>query len=87
MEAVFDQNSIARINIERTEGVFGDKIGFFAKVFGCWHKNMGRPVTSRTGSYRACQDCGARKQFNPKTLETYGEFYFPPTISQSNDRR
>jgi hypothetical protein len=26
--------------------------------------------------------CGARRQFNPETLETYGSFYLPAEIEQ-----
>jgi hypothetical protein len=63
--------------------VFGEKMGLMAKLFGCWHRNLSRPFTHQKSAYRSCLDCGARKQFNPETLETHGKFYFPPAIEMS----
>ena len=57
---------------------FGRKITLMTKFFGCRHANIGRPFTSGETAYRSCLNCGARKQFNPETLETHGNFYFPP---------
>ena len=81
MELVLEQNRIADKVINRTNDVFGEKIGLMGKVFGCWHKELSRPFTSVTESYRVCLDCGARKQFDPQTLKTFGPFYYPPTVS------
>lgn len=81
MEAILDQRRIAQTVLNRTEGAFGTRIGLLGKIFGCWHKNMSRPFTNRNASYRACVDCGARKQFDTQTLKTFGPFYFPPSIS------
>ena len=63
-----------------TERVFGAKVGIFAKLFGCEHSNISRPFTTGGTSYRTCLNCGARKQFNSETLETFGSFYYPPVI-------
>ena len=60
--------------------VFGKKMGLVAKLFGCWHENISRPFVESQTAYRSCLRCGARKQFNPETLETYGAFYFPPPV-------
>jgi hypothetical protein len=65
---------------------FGRKIGLMAKLFGCRHGDMGRPFTSGKTAYRACLKCGARRQFNPQTLETHGNFYFPLVV-RSDDFR
>jgi hypothetical protein len=81
MQLVLEQNGIADKTINRTENTFGDKIGLFGKMFGCWHKEISRPFTSVRESYRVCLDCGARKQFDTKTLKTFGPFYYPPTVS------
>lgn len=81
MQAVFDQNRIAESLINRTNGTFGGKIGFIGKLFGCWHKQLSRPFTNKSGSYRACLNCGARKQFDTTILKTSGPFYYPPSIS------
>ena len=60
--------------------VFGRKLGLMATLFGCWHDNIGRPFVHGKTGYRSCLQCGARKQFNLETLETRGNFYFPPVI-------
>ena len=62
------------------ERIFGVKVGIFAKLFGCEHKNISRPFTTGGTSYRTCLSCGARKQFNSETLETFGSFYYPPIV-------
>jgi hypothetical protein len=59
--------------------VFGPKISMISTVFGCWHDNLSRPFTRGKTSYRSCLHCGARKQFNAETLETFGSFYASPT--------
>lgn len=63
---------------EIDQSVFGRKLGLLAKMFGCWHNNVSRPFVHGKTAYRSCLQCGARRQFNPETLETFGSFYFPP---------
>jgi hypothetical protein len=60
------------------KGVFGEKVGFFSKIFGCGHQDISRPFSNGKFGYRVCLNCGARKQFNAETLETFGSFYFAP---------
>ena len=62
--------------------VFGQKMSLVAKLFGCWHNNISRPFIQGKTAYRSCLKCGARKQFNPETLETRGGFYFPPIVKK-----
>jgi len=81
MEAIFDQGRIAESVLNRTHGVFGGRIGFLGKLFGCWHKNLSRPFTKKNSSYRSCLSCGARKQFDANTLKTFGPYYYPPSVS------
>ncbi|MEZ5426749.1 MAG: hypothetical protein R2747_10815 [Pyrinomonadaceae bacterium] len=81
MQGVLDQNYIAEAIINRTNGAFGKRIGFFTRLFGCWHKQLTRPFTNRNASYRACLHCGARKEFDTENLKTFGPFYYPPAIS------
>lgn len=64
--------------------VFGAKVGVFAKLFGCVHENISRPFTFEGTSYRTCLGCGARKQFNSETLQTFGSFYYPPVVRAEN---
>jgi hypothetical protein len=63
--------------------VFGEKMSLTSRIFGCWHKNISRPFNSGKTSYRCCLECGARKQFDPKSLRTHGAFYFPPVVAQA----
>lgn len=58
--------------------VFGKKVGFLTKFFGCEHRNISRPFIAGKVSYRTCLQCGARKQFNTETFKTFGDFYYPP---------
>ncbi|MEZ5308303.1 MAG: hypothetical protein R2684_14250 [Pyrinomonadaceae bacterium] len=81
MNRRLDQGQIAEKILEKTNGSFGSRIGFIGKLFGCWHKNLSRPFTNRSASYRACLECGARKKFDTRTLKTFGPYYYPPTIS------
>ena len=81
MNQVLDQNRIAQSLLNRTDRVFGEKIGIMGKIFGCWHKRLSRPFTNQKASYRACLECGALKRFDADTLQTVGPFYYPPVIS------
>ena len=83
MQAVLEQNYIAKNIINKTEDVFGEKIGVFAKMFGCWHQQLSRPFTNSKESYRACLHCGARQKFDAEQMRTTKSFYYPPTISQA----
>jgi hypothetical protein len=49
---------------------------WFARLFGCWHKEMSRPFTDHGQTYRSCLDCGARRQFNLRRWEMQGDFYY-----------
>jgi hypothetical protein len=84
MQGILEQNTIAASLINRTQGSFGEKIGFVGSVFGCWHKRLTRPFTDRNTSYRACLDCGARKRFNTEDFRTFGPFYYPPSVGSEN---
>lgn len=60
--------------------IFGEKVGLIAKLFGCGHRDLSRPFGQGKLTYRTCLQCGARKRFNPETLETFGGFYYPPAV-------
>lgn len=66
---------------------FGRKIPLMAKLFGCRHGGLGRPFANSEIAYRSCLKCGARRQFNPVTLETHGNFYFPPVIKVETENK
>lgn len=82
MQAVLEQINIAEKINNKTSDSFGKKIGIFASVFGCWHKQLSRPITHDKESYRACLHCGARQKFDAERMKTTKRFYYPPIISQ-----
>lgn len=63
--------------------VFGKKLSLMTRIFGCQHSNLSRPFSSGKVGYRACINCGSRKQFNPRTLETHGSFYAAPAAGKA----
>ena len=50
---------------------------FAARVFGCWHKRMSRPITKKNTTYRYCVKCGLRRNYDLKNSEYTGAFYAP----------
>ncbi len=64
--------------------VFGDKVGFLGRVFGCLHRDLSRPFTRGKMGYRSCTECGARAGFDNETFKTYGGFYHPPIVRAEN---
>jgi hypothetical protein len=81
MQAILEQNLIAERVLDRPDSSFGPKIGLIAQLLGCWHKELGRPFTSKKVSYRACLECGARAEFDTESFKTLGTFYYPPSVA------
>lgn len=50
--------------------------GWLNRLVGCRHKDMSRPFSSQGQTYRACLDCGARRQFNLGRWQMQGSFYY-----------
>ena len=65
--------------VEKSENrqLSGEEIGIFARLFGCWHTRLSRPFVDGKIVYRSCLRCGARRLYDPKTLRSYGNFYYP----------
>lgn len=78
MQIPLGKTNFKELVINRTTSAFGDKIGVFGKLFGCWHKRISRPFKN----YLTCLDCGARQPFDAQNLKANGSFYHPPTISR-----
>ncbi len=81
MQGILEQNYIAEALIDRTKGTYGNRIGIMGKLFGCWHKDLSRPFTTKRTTYRACLDCGARREFDTQNFKTSGPFYYPPAVA------
>jgi hypothetical protein len=62
------------------EGVGGTLGRWLARVFGCWHMEMGRPRTLGGETYRACLDCGAHRRFDAHRWEMKGEYYYAAPV-------
>jgi len=73
------------VNVETKSGaeLFGSKVGLIGKLFGCNHGELSRPFSQGKIGYRSCLKCGAVKQFNPETLETFGGFYYPSVVNEN----
>jgi hypothetical protein len=82
MQTISLENVIRDVRGKVDRTVFGEKVGLFGKLFGCWHDNLSRPFVQNNTAYRTCLSCGARRQFNPDTLQTYGAFYYPPVVKK-----
>ena len=84
METISLRNTFQKIGLgtkeQPDERAFGKKLGLVTRLVGCRHERISRPFGSGNGSYRSCLSCGARKPFNPRTLETSSTFYCPPEI-------
>ena len=77
MQGILENDLIMDSLKERNRDDIGTKIGVFGKIFGCWHKRLTRPFSERNVSYRACLECGARKNFNTQSFTMVGSFYYP----------
>ena len=60
--------------------VFGRKLGLITRLLGCWHEDVGRPFVEGNTAYRTCVQCGARRQFDRETFQTFGKFYSAPVV-------
>ena len=77
------QNVFQNLKFRETvldEKVFGTKMGLVARLLGCPHRRLTRPFGTGGTAYMSCLECGARKPFNPDTLESSRNFYRPPAI-------
>ena len=81
MEMILEQNVVAERLLNVTPETFGTKVGILTMLFGCRHKELGRPFTNKKVSYRACTSCGARRKFDTSNFKTLGTFYHPPSVS------
>ena len=68
--------TIENIHLPVTTGRSQRFAEFFTRAFGCWHLNMGRPITAAGETYRAFLDCGARRRFDTESWTMHGPYYF-----------
>jgi len=67
---------------DRPKGLTAQVSNWLTRVFGCWHSEMSRPFTRDGESYRACLDCGARRQFDSARWEMIGAYYYDAPKNQ-----
>lgn len=80
MQGILHQNLTAEAISNKTDEVFGKKIGLITSLFGCRHKSLSRPFGNKRVSYISCLGCGARKKFDLANFVTSDEFYYPPIV-------
>ena len=49
---------------------------WFSGLFGCAHREMSRPFSRHGETFRVCIGCGAHRQFDSKTWESSGPYYY-----------
>jgi hypothetical protein len=59
---------------ERQHTLSGAVTRLMGSFFGCWHREMGRPITHEGRTYRVCLSCGMSRDFDAKTWTTYGPY-------------
>jgi hypothetical protein len=70
----------------RLSNVLSAVFSRFAEKFGCQHREMSRPFSRHGESYRVCISCGARRQFDEKTWNSTGRYYYKPArVSELQD--
>jgi hypothetical protein len=65
----------------KTAGQFGHHFkAAYARLFGCWHREMSRPITRNRKTYCVCLDCGARRAFDTEQWKMVGPYFceIPP---------
>ncbi|HRH44445.1 MAG TPA: hypothetical protein PKY82_22610 [Pyrinomonadaceae bacterium] len=67
--------------------IFGQKIGFLARIFGCWHTRLSRPMTIGKETFCVCIACGARRKFDLEILQMIGDFYYSPMNSLYSEKK
>jgi hypothetical protein len=77
------QGEFADSETKNDTELFANKVGLIGKLFGCGHGELSRPFSQGKIGYRSCLKCGAVKQFNLETLETFGGFYYP-SVARKN---
>ena len=48
-----------------------------ARILGCWHLKISRPITTEKITYRYCTKCGMRQKYDMKKFKSVGSFYSP----------
>ncbi len=56
--------------------IFSRFVGWIARIFGCWHREMSRPFSHHGHAYRTCLNCGAQRRFNLNNWEMQGSYYY-----------
>ena len=47
----------------------------FVRIFSCWHFQLSRPFSDDEHTYQVCLNCGRRREFDPETWTSHGQFY------------
>lgn len=78
-----DISSPATENSITEDEIFGERVGLFARVFGCRHYRMSRPVTTDSITYQYCSECGIRRKYDAVTFKPAKELYYPASAEMA----
>ena len=77
-----NQKNIFRNNSGDRRPLSGDLLAApvkrFARLFACWHRDMSRPFTRASETYRVCLSCGAYRRFDTERWRMCGSYYYSP---------
>jgi hypothetical protein len=59
---------------------------WLGELFGCPHKEMSRPFSRQGETFRVCITCGAHRQFDAKSWNSVGPFYYKATRTSDLQR-
>jgi hypothetical protein len=81
-QITFNQYGRGRAAATWPKGLTAQLSTWLTRVFGCWHTEMSRPFTRDGQSYRACLECGARRNFDTARWEMVGAYYYDAPKNQ-----
>ena len=81
MESIFARTKFEDVATEISknaeEEIFGEKVGIIARIFGCKHSRLSKPVTTKNITYRFCPNCGIRRRYDLESFKAVGSYYYP----------
>jgi len=73
LETLENYSNTRQASVSNVRAVLGR---WLSELFGCQHTEMSRPFSRQGETFRVCITCGAHRQFDEKTWNTVGPYYF-----------
>ena len=77
VQSIIGNNSSSAVQFHTSAAAAGQSARWLTRLLGCWHMEMGLPLTQGAETYRACTACGARRRFDPSNWRMTGSYYYP----------